>query len=143
MIQALYASPFDTYNEGTSACVLGAAAHCLQETRVVRGDDDRNNQRAKDVEDYQSVDETLARLRNVTSWCLAFTGGNGDGFWREYEGEARADERSPECEELPYSSQSGLRVAIECSRILPVAKTESIVIGSTTEEKHDAEDNKA
>ena len=142
MIQTLNTSSLDTNDEGTSACVFRATAYSLQKVRIIRGDDDRHHERAQDIKDYQAVNETFACPGNVTSWRLAFTGSNGDCFWGKDKGKARADERSPECEEFARVPESGLWVAIECPRIFPIAEAESIMIGSTAEEEHDAEDDK-
>ena len=141
MIQTLNTSSLDTNDEGTSTCVFRATVHSLQKVRIVRGNDDRHYERAQDIKDYQTVNETFACSGNVTSWSLAFTGSDGDCFWGKYERKARADERSPKCEELARVPESGLWVAIECSRIFPVAEAESIMIGSTAEEEHGAEDD--
>lgn len=124
MIQPLNTSSFDTDDKWTSTCIRGAAAHGLQKFRIVRGNNDRNYQRTQDIEDYQAVNEALARPGDVTSRSLAFTGSNGDGFRREDERKARADESSPECEEFPHVPKSRLGVAVECSGILPVAKAD-------------------
>ena len=141
MIQTLNTSSLDTNDKGTSTCVFRATAHSLQEVRIIRGNDDGHYKRTQDIKDYQAVNEPFACPRNVTSRSLAFTGRNGDCFRGEYKRKARADERSPDREELARMPESGLWVAIECSRIFPVAKSESIMIGSTAEEEHGAEDD--
>ena len=143
MIQTSDTCSFDTDDKGTSTSIFGTTTHGLQEVRIIRGNDDRHNQGTQDIEDDQAIDKAPARPWDITSWSLAFTGSNGDGFWGEYERKARADKRSPESKELPRVPESGLWVAIECPRILPVAKAQSIMVGSTTEEEHDTKDNKS
>ena len=142
MIQTLNTSSLDTNDEGTSTWVFRATAHSLQKVRIIRSDNDRHHERAQNIKDYQTVNETFTCPGNVTSWSLALADSNGDCFWGKYERKARADERSPECEEFARVPESRPWVAIECSRIFPVAEAESIIIGSTAEEEHGAEDDK-
>lgn len=142
VIQTPNTSSLDANDEGTSTSIFRTTAHGPQKVRIIRGDDDRHYKRAQDIEDYQTVNETFVCPGNVTSRSLAFTGSNGDSFGGKYEGKARADKCSPECEKFARVPESGIWVAIECSRIFPVAEAESIMIGSTTEEEDGAEDDK-
>lgn len=59
MIEALDASVLDSQDERGCTRVFGARTDGLKETRVIRGNDDGDDERTENVEDYETVDKAL------------------------------------------------------------------------------------
>lgn len=143
MVETLDARALDPQHEGAGASILSAPADRLQQVRIVGGDSHGDDQGAEDIEDHEAIDEPLARLRDVSSRRLALTCGDGDEFGSQHEGEAGSDQAGPERQESSHVSKTGVGIAFEGTRMLPVAETETVVAGATTEEEDDAEDDEA
>lgn len=142
MIQPSDASAFDAQDERAGSGVFGAFADGLQQLRIVGGDDHGDDERAKDIEDHETVDEAPRRFGDIPSRRFALPCSDGDEFRSQDEGETRADERCPKREEFPDSAEVGFGITFECAGgLLPVAETEAVVGGPAAEEEHGAEED--
>jgi len=138
VIEAFDASPFESNDEWTCSCVIGAVADCLHEGRYIRGDDERDNQSTKGLEYDKSIDESFCCFLYVSLKGFILPGSDGDHLRAKYAGKPSSIERPPKSQEVSNFAIFGFSIAFESSRMLLIAEAKSVVVGSTSKEENDA-----
>lgn len=141
VVQSADTSILDANNEGTGAGARTTTVDTVKQFRVVVGNGDSDDQATQNVECEETVDETVRRFGDVATRRNGLASCSGDQLRREDEGEAGLDQGSPECQEAA-SVHIGDEVRLdECTWALPVPESESVMVGATTEEEDNTQDN--
>ena len=88
-------------------------------------DKNTDDERSQDVEDQDAVDVSSSSLGDVATRSLTFAGCVGNDFRRQNVRESSPDESIPHGQK--FASITLCTEGFECSRIVPIAESESVV----------------
>lgn len=103
---------------------------------VVVGDDNTDSQRTANEEDGKSSVHSLERSLNKDAWSLSLTSNHGQVL-RSDDGEGRTPETAEES--LKSTEGASRSVLSERSRVLPVTEPVGVVLGVSTNHRHECE----
>src|SRR5690242_18179308 len=136
MVQTANSSPLNANDERRRGSVRVGA----EKLRVVRRNNDTNDERAEPVEDSQTINESTSCLGNIASRRDGLTSTERDEFGRSDKGETSADKRSPVSQEIASVSINEIR--FESPGIVPVSESKA-ALTIRTSAQHDGEIGRA
>ncbi|KAG7856522.1 hypothetical protein KL919_004052 [Ogataea angusta] len=120
VVEHLDSGVLDTDHVWRAGSSAGSCVDGVHEPWVVRANNDSDDDDSDDVEEGQSVDESLARFRQVRSWGLGLGSTGGDQFRAENESKRTLDDSGPACKEFAGVSRD--KVFNKRSWVFPIVE---------------------
>lgn len=114
MVQDWDSGVLDTNDEWRSRSVAGTR----KQVRSSGRNDAANNERTKDVEEHESVDESVCSFGNVAARGLGFASRDGDEFGRHDKGKGRTNHGVPKPQNLPAEPVTIYSLKASCFQYL-------------------------
>ena len=134
MVQDWDSGVLDTNDEWRSRSVAGTR----KQVRSSGRNDAANNERTKDVEEHESVDESVCSFGNVAARGLGFASRDGDEFGRHDKGKGRTNHGVPKTAE----SSGGASDDIFFKGIMfPIPKSKTVMSRCAAKKDDNAENN--